>query len=370
MDIGMIFPYLDTVGGAQIYFMECLKRWQKNNDITIYTMKYEEELYHDYNIDCDVTILNPPIVKSKLMNLPLLIQRNKISKQIPKHEIYNSHLFPFHSLNLKNNIWTPQEPPRILYDLNILIKRSTIPNKIVYSITAPTLRKINQNNYNTSETIANSQYSKKYLEKVYNIDINSVVYPGVDYKKYNKYNNEKDFKKILVVSRLYYEKRVDIAIKALTYLDTSYKLYIVGKGPYKEDLIKLAKELNLNQQVIFLDFVEDNELINAYKTSLCTVFMPYKEPFGMVVLESMAASTPIIGCNNCGGYTELIKNGENGFLIEYNPKEIAKKIKYLNENQDIYEQMVKNCKKTAEKYTWKETADNTMKVFEDYLSNN
>lgn len=115
-------PFLDSWGGAQKYLFECLKRWDKKNDTTIYTVAYNKELYKEYDsLSYNVKILNPP-VKTKLMNLPLLLQKNIISKQIDKHEIYNSHMFPLHSLNLENNIWTPQEPSRILYDLRAMYK--------------------------------------------------------------------------------------------------------------------------------------------------------------------------------------------------------------------------------------------------------
>lgn len=176
-------------------------------------------------------------------------------------------------------------------------------------------------------------------------------------------------KKIVVVSRLYYEKRIDIAIKTLSYLDDSYTLEIIGKGPYFTELNKLTRKLNLTKRVKFLNFVSNADLIRKYQEALCVIFTPYREPFGMVVLESMAAGTPLIGCNGCGGYTEIIEKGYNGYLVDFNPKSIAEKIKYLSENQEIYDEISDNCRDTAKKYTWKKTANETMQVFKEYLNN-
>ena len=368
MDIGMVFPFLDYYAGAQIYFLECLKRWKKNNDITIYSVKFDRELYEDYDIGVDVKPINVPF-KKELMRIPLIFQHRLASKYLGNHEIYNSHTFPCHSLDVENNVWTPHDPSRILYDLSVLMKKESLPKRILYDTTAPILRRVDKKNYRASVTIANSYFSSKYYERIYdNIGKIEVVYPGVDYDKYDNQQIEKNPNCILAVSRLFDVKRFDLAIKTLNYLDDETYLVIIGEGPYKENLIELTKELKLEDRVIFKGFVSDNELINHYKMALCSIFLPYEEPFGMVVLESLAAGTPVIGKTNGGGYTEIIKENETGFLVDYDPREIANKIKYMQENEFEYKKMVQKCKKTAKQHTWKETADQTMKIFEKQLN--
>lgn len=362
----MIFPYLNYYAGGQIYFLECMKRWKKKHDITIYSVKFDRDIYPTYDIDVDVKLMNVPF-KTEMMRIPLIFQHRIASKFIGNHEIINSHTFPCHSLDVDNNIWTPHDPSRILYDLSVLIKKESLYKQVLYNTTAPFLRWIDKRNYRASKTISNSYYSKSYYERIYyNIDV-EVVYPGVDYEKYNRKNVDKDMNMIFAASRLFDVKRFDLAIKALQYLDENTYLVIVGKGPYKVNLEKLVKELNLEDKVIFKGFVSDSELIEYYKKALCTIFLPYEEPFGMVALESMAAGTPIIGKRNGGGYTELIEDNKNGFLVEYDPQEIAEKIKYMQENEEEYKKMIKYCKKTAKNHTWKETANQTMKIFEKQL---
>lgn len=80
------------------------------------------------------------------------MQQKIASKYISKHEIYNSHMFPCHSLNLENNIWIPQEPARILYDLKYLIDKEGFSKKALYNIS--TLQK-------KSTTVIVFVYSKK-----------------------------------------------------------------------------------------------------------------------------------------------------------------------------------------------------------------
>lgn len=66
------------------------------------SVNFDRELYEDYDLDIEVRKINIPY-KNKLMNFPLLMQQRIASKYISEHEIYNSHMFPCHSLNLENN---------------------------------------------------------------------------------------------------------------------------------------------------------------------------------------------------------------------------------------------------------------------------
>ena len=113
--------------------LEYLQRWKKNNDIVLYSVNFDRELYEDYDLDIEVRKINIPY-KNKLMNFPLLMQQRIASKYISEHEIFNSHMFPCRSLNLENNIWIPQEPARILYDLKYLIDGEGFSKKALYNV--------------------------------------------------------------------------------------------------------------------------------------------------------------------------------------------------------------------------------------------
>lgn len=102
-------------------------------------------------------------------------------------------------------------------------------------------------------------YSRKYLEDVYQINIEDIVYPGVDVDRFDKDKTKKEDNVILLVSRLYKEKNIDIGIKVLSLLDDSYVLKIVGKGPYKGELQKLSEKLNVSDRIVFYDFVDDKK---------------------------------------------------------------------------------------------------------------
>lgn len=174
---------------------------------------------------------------------------------------------------MKTIIWIPQEPARILYDLKYLIDGEGFSKKALYNVSTPLLRYIDKRSYKASKTIANSNYSRKYLEDVYQINIEDIVYPGVDVERFDKDKTKKEDNVILLVSRLYKEKNIDIGIKVLSLLDDSYVLKIVGKGPYKWELQKLSEKLNVSDRIVFYDFVDDKKLTSLYKEAFCVIFM-------------------------------------------------------------------------------------------------
>jgi glycosyltransferase involved in cell wall biosynthesis len=86
-----------------------------------------------------------------------------------------------------------------------------------------------------------------------------------------------------------------------------------------------VKPLIDDDQVVYLgplDVKAKNKLMGDAKAFLNPI--AWEEPFGMVIVESMACGTPVISYNR-GAAPELIKNGKNGFLVK-NRKEMVKAI--------------------------------------------
>ena len=86
-----------------------------------------------------------------------------------------------------------------------------------------------------------------------------------------------------------------------------------GEHGYKEYLMKLCRELDIERYVKFLPFTDDVPRLMA---ALDLFILPsFSETFGLVVLEAMAMELPIIA-TNAGGLPEIITNGKTGLLIE------------------------------------------------------
>jgi glycosyltransferase involved in cell wall biosynthesis len=133
-------------------------------------------------------------------------------------------------------------------------------------------------------------------------------------------------KLILFVGRLSEEKGVREAIQATAKLigaGTSVRLIVVGEGHEKEAFNKLVDELNINQHVDFLGWIENKDIY--YYFAACDVFVgPSKksndgwiEAQGLTFVEAMLAGCPVIGSNS-GGIPDAVQNEKTGWLVEPN----------------------------------------------------
>src|SRR5262249_47490658 len=94
----------------------------------------------------------------------------------------------------------------------------------------------------------------------------------------------------------------------------NYSVEIIGEGPERTSLARLASELGIQSRVHFLGRRSRREVAAAMKR--CTVFvLPSSyEGLGCVYLEAMASGKPAIGCYG-QGIEEIIQHGRNGLLI-------------------------------------------------------
>ena len=222
-----------------------------------------------------------------------------------------------------------------------------------------------------------SRFLKKYRDKV-------VVIPnGINIEDFDiSYSKEECRKKlglltektiILYLGSLIPRKGPDILVKAMPLIikdipDT--ELVFAGDGVLRKELGELSKKLGCNKHVKFAGFVEEGLKPLYYKAADIFVFPSTMsmESFGIVNLEAMACSVPIVA-SRIGGIPDAVKDGENGLLVQpRNSEALANAIIYLLENEDVREKMEKNGKKKVEDYSWEKIAEETEKVYEGVLA--
>jgi glycosyltransferase involved in cell wall biosynthesis len=129
------------------------------------------------------------------------------------------------------------------------------------------------------------------------------------------------------VGRLHPVKDQETLLRAFAkvsdYLSDSF-LVLMGEGKLEQELKCLAEELGLSSRVIFLGMVADGP--NYFKTFDLFVLTSTKEPFGMVLIEAMAAGVPVIS-SKTGGTGDVV--GDAGLLFE--PGDVDKLAKLLAE---------------------------------------
>ncbi len=126
----------------------------------------------------------------------------------------------------------------------------------------------------------------------------------------------------------------DDAIEAVRLLGPGFRLLIGGKGTpdYVRDLKKRAGNL----PVEFLGFVEPPSFL---ETVDMLIVPSWEEPFGIVVLEAMAAGVNVIA-TNAGGPPEILDFGKAGLLVQpRNPAELAGAIRRLATDRTLRDQL-------------------------------
>jgi phosphatidyl-myo-inositol dimannoside synthase len=160
----------------------------------------------------------------------------------------------------------------------------------------------------------------------------------------------------LSVGRLIKRKGFDLVIESLAFLRNEFpNLYyvIVGDGPERETLKKMADSSGVGDRTVILTEVKDEEKWVLYAMSDFFV-MPNRtlegtdwEGFGIVFLEAALLGKPSIGGNN-GGVSDAIVHHETGFLVETDDyRQTAQSIKYLMDNESIQIQMGKAAQRRA-----------------------
>lgn len=136
---------------------------------------------------------------------------------------------------------------------------------------------------------------------------------------------------ILSVARLDAAKRVRALIDAWPRVQSDLSLQVVGDGPDREELERLAAARGLNGRVTFLGRVDDGRLRELYNTCRAVYYAPLDEDFGYTTVEALAAGKPVITAADSGGVLEFISENEHGIVTSLKPADLARAVDRLAE---------------------------------------
>ena len=146
------------------------------------------------------------------------------------------------------------------------------------------------------------------------------------------------------------------------------KLIMIGKSntDYGKGVKEYFENNNLNDNVYYVDRIEQRYLSRVYKACTAFLFPSTYEIFGMVLMEAMYFGLPVISCEN-GGSTMLIKNGINGFVEnELNSKKWAEKIIQIKDG--TIADISTNARNTIlNRFTWDALVSQFIQVYEKRL---
>jgi len=141
------------------------------------------------------------------------------------------------------------------------------------------------------------------------------------------------------------------------------KLVIVGgKGWGEVNLLDTITQLDLTEYVKVLGRVDDATLATLYTNAQFLVMPSLYEGFGLPLVEAMSYGTPVLTANN-SSMPEVAGNA--GLLVDaLDVESIADGLQEMITNNELRERLAKNAKLNASRYSWDNSAQKLIKVFE------
>lgn len=217
-----------------------------------------------------------------------------------------------------------------------------------------------------------SNFIGKEMKEKFGVNPITTIPQGIDENVYKnsrrlgkkfreRWGIDKSF--ILGVGRIVREKGFQELLKIASYFD-DVTVGIAGEGYFADNLKRMGKKLGVDLRIF--GWLREDDLIAAYSASdFVVVPSLLDEPFGIVNIEALSCSKPVLASRN-GGIPEIIDDGINGFLVDVlNREEFRKKFELLLNNKRLRIRMGRNGRKKVKKYyRWKVVMRRWKEVYE------
>lgn len=184
--------------------------------------------------------------------------------------------------------------------------------------------------------LVNSEYSRRRLAEIYRIS-GTVCRYGVELPPAGEPRAPRH---VLSVGTLEQHKGHDLVVEAVGLLPTHQRRVVVvandGNLGVRTRLKNLARERDVDLEI--RDLPPQAELARAYDEAWLLAFGGHDEPLGLVVLEAMARSVPVVAVAE-GGVLETIADGESGFLVRRSASAMASRMRALVDDAALRERM-------------------------------
>jgi glycosyltransferase involved in cell wall biosynthesis len=175
---------------------------------------------------------------------------------------------------------------------------------------------------------------------------------------------------LVFCGRLVPNKGIFILLEALGILKRkrgNIKLLMIGRGPLEGAIEDHLNRKGLSDSVERVPWVADTEeLARLYSRSRLLICASYNEGGPRVTAEAMACGTPAIS-TPVGIMPELIREGENGMLFEWDADELAEKVDRLLSDEDLYARIRSNLAATVAPFERKKVIADLASGFKEML---
>ncbi|MFZ2188001.1 MAG: glycosyltransferase family 4 protein [Candidatus Moraniibacteriota bacterium] len=227
----------------------------------------------------------------------------------------------------------------------------------------------------SAQVISNSEGLRELAFRSSSQQKIEIIYNGIDIKQFfPKSGSEVGDRFILTsgASRITDRKGLDYLIEAVAKLAPKYPqiyLKLMGDGNARERLEQFVKDSKLEKNVVLLGRIPHEIVLPYYQEASLFVFPSLNEGMSNAMLEALATGLPLISTNT-GGASELVIDGENGFIIKFkDSQDIADKIEKLILDEELRKKMALASRALAEKMSWESVAQKYFEVYKQVGKN-
>lgn len=354
-------------GGAKRVVLEHAKGLQKKgHTIDLYTTNLEKDAFdpspychsvfsYSINLDSKIPLLgrfirdikNFYILKRLHSQIAKDIDKKKYDLVLVHPDKFTQAPFLLRFLKTKNYYYC-QEPLRIVYEYSMRLRvKVNIFKKLYEEVTRYIRKKIDRENVRAASfTIASCYHVRERMIESYEV-FPKVVYCAVDEKIFKPKKAKKKNQIFYVGSPEVIEDGYDLLVNAIKLLPKKLRpnLYVVSWR--KENGERLSEK----------------ELVEIYNQSIATICSSRLETFGLVPLESMSCGIPVIA-TKVSGHRETVVDTQTGYLVDFEPKEIAEKIMLLIKNPSHARRMGENARSWIKNnWTWEKQITDLENIF-------
>lgn len=253
----------------------------------------------------------------------------------------------------------------------------------VFPLNKPLFRMFSRFSINSAAAVTvNSSYTKAAVEELtakkasvipMGVNISLFSSPSVSAATAIKRKYSIKGKMLLFVGRLAEKKGVNFLISAMKSVVAGFpgcKLVIVGDGPEKQALVQQAQQLGLWNSIVFAGSLPNKELPPYYRAADVFVLPSIvdsrgdTEGLGVVLLEAIAAGTPVVA-SSVGGIPDVVIGNRTGLLVgQKDPQQLAAAVVSLFKNKQLAKKLAAAAKRYVEAgYSWKRVGEEFAAVF-------
>lgn len=242
--------------------------------------------------------------------------------------------------------------------------------------------------------IAVSVQTKTDIERFFNVrpERLHVIYNGIDLDEYRKTDSTEALDRfritkpyVLFVGRITRQKGIIHLVRAIEHLNEGFQIVLCAGAPDTPEIgeemkAAVAKVQARRPGVIWIDEMVDKPTVRDLYSNASVFCCPsIYEPFGIINLEAMACETAVVA-TAVGGITEVVLDGETGFLVRMDPmdkapfeprepgkfeRDLAARINQLMANPELCDKFGRAGRKRAEeKFGWPAIAQQTKALYE------